>query len=246
MMKTNENKNVETKPQVKKRSTKRVRKEKTTSEDVIKNEIKKDVRRKLKEANKKEIAIDLGEKVGKAKKSKESNVFMKKGKLKIIPLGGMQEIGKNMTAFEYENEIIVVDCGLAFPEDDMLGVDIVIPDITYLEKNKNKVKALVITHGHEDHIGAIPYFLKKINVPIYGTRFTLGLIETKLEEHRLLKQTKLVCVEPSDIVSFDKMKVEFIRTNHSIVDSVAVAIHTPLGVIVHTSDFKIDYTPVDG
>ncbi|MEG0073701.1 MAG: ribonuclease J [Clostridia bacterium] len=170
----------------------------------------------------------------------------KLGKLKVIPLGGLQEVGKNITAFEYENEIIVVDCGLSFPDDEMLGVDIVIPDITYLEKNKHKIKALVITHGHEDHIGAIPYFLKKINVPIYGTRLTLGLIETKLEEHRLLKQTKLKCVKPTDTVAFDKMKVEFIKTNHSIADSVAVAIHTPLGVIVHTSDFKVDYTPIDG
>ena len=267
MTKTNENKKekVEVKPQAKKRVTKKVTTkvtnkvkkekvakttkipkkvmEKVTSEDVVKEEIKKEVRRKLKEANKKEIAIDLGEK---SKKAKDSKVFLKKGKLKVIPLGGMQEIGKNMTAFEYEDEIIVVDCGLAFPEDDMLGVDIVIPDITYLEKNKSKVKALVITHGHEDHIGAIPYFLKKINVPIYATRFTLGLIETKLEEHRLLKQTKMICIEPSETFSFDKMKVEFVRTNHSIADSVAVVIHTPLGVIVHTSDFKIDYTPVDG
>ncbi len=247
MTKSNENPNVELKPRYK-RNTKQVRKDKSLSEENIKNEIKKDVRRKLKESKQKEIAIDLGEKPNKnsGRKAKEKNTFMKKGKLKVIPLGGLQEIGKNMTAFEYENEIIVVDCGLAFPEDEMLGVDIVIPDITYLEKNKNKVKALVITHGHEDHIGAIPYFLRKINVPIYGTRFTLGLIESKLEEHKLLKQTKLKCVEPSEIVSFGKMKVEFIRTNHSIADSVAVAIHTPLGVIVHTSDFKIDYTPVDG
>ncbi len=169
-----------------------------------------------------------------------------KPKLKIIPLGGMNEIGKNITVFEYENEIIVVDCGLAFPEDEMLGVDLVIPDITYLEKNKDKVKALIITHGHEDHIGAIPYFLKKINVPVYGTKLTLGLIKNKLIEHNLDKTAKLRCVKPRDTVKFNKFKVEFIKMTHSIADSVAVAITTPVGVIFHTGDFKIDYTPIDG
>ncbi|MDD3303647.1 MAG: ribonuclease J [Clostridia bacterium] len=169
-----------------------------------------------------------------------------KSKLKIIPLGGMNEIGKNMTVFEYENEIIVVDCGLAFPEDDMLGVDLVIPDITYLERNKAKVKALVITHGHEDHIGAIPYFLKKINVPVYGTKLTLGLIKNKLIEHNLEKTTVLKCVKPRDVVKFSKFKVEFIKMTHSIADAVALAITTPVGVIFHTGDFKVDYTPIDG
>lgn len=177
--------------------------------------------------------------------SNKPSVFSK-SKLKIIPLGGMNEIGKNMTVFEYENEIIVVDCGLAFPEDDMLGVDLVIPDITYLERNKAKVKALVITHGHEDHIGAIPYFLKKINVPVYGTKLTLGLIKNKLVEHNLDKTTALKCVKPRDVVKFSKFKVEFIKMTHSIADSVALAITTPVGIIFHTGDFKVDYTPIDG
>ena len=202
-----------------------------------------DVLKKVTNIKDEDIKIDLGT----MKVEKNKNSFVSKlGKLRVVPLGGLQEVGKNITAFEYENEIIVVDCGLSFPDEEMLGVDIVIPDFTYLEKNKSKIKALVITHGHEDHIGAIPYFLKKINVPIYATRLTLGLIETKLEEHRLLKQTKLKCIKPTDMVEFGKMKVEFIKTNHSIADCVAVAIHTPLGVIVHTSDFKVDYTPIDG
>ncbi len=178
-------------------------------------------------------------------KTNKPSIFAK-SKLKVIPLGGMNEIGKNLTVFEYENEIIVVDCGLAFPEDDMLGVDLVIPDITYLERNKEKVKALVITHGHEDHIGSIPYFLKKINVPVYGTKLTLGLIKNKLVEHNLDKTTTLKCVKPRDIVKFSKFKVEFIKMTHSIADSVALAITTPVGVIFHTGDFKVDYTPIDG
>lgn len=169
-----------------------------------------------------------------------------KPKLKIIPLGGMNEIGKNITVFEYENEIIVVDCGLAFPEDEMLGVDLVIPDITYLERNKEKIKAVVITHGHEDHIGSIPYLLKKINVPIYGTKLTLGLIKAKLVEHNLDKKAKLKCVNAGESVKFGKFKVEFIKVTHSIADSVALAITTPVGVVLHTGDFKVDYTPIDG
>lgn len=172
--------------------------------------------------------------------------IFKETKLKIIPLGGLNEIGKNMTVFEYKNEIIVVDCGLAFPEDDMLGVDLVIQDITYLERNKEKVKALFITHGHEDHIGAIPYFLKKINVPIYGTKLTLGLIKAKLIEHHLENSTKLVQVEPRDEVTLKHFKVEFLRMTHSIADSAGLAIKTPLGTVIHTGDFKIDYTPIDG
>ena len=172
--------------------------------------------------------------------------IFKETKLKIIPLGGLNEIGKNMTVFEYKNEIIVVDCGLAFPEDDMLGVDLVIQDITYLERNKEKVKALFITHGHEDHIGAIPYFLKKINVPIYGTKLTLGLIKAKLIEHHLENSTKLVQVEPRDEVTLKHFKVEFLRMTHSIADSAGIAIKTPLGTVIHTGDFKIDYTPIDG
>ena len=181
------------------------------------------------------------------KQAKENNneFRFKKSPIKIIPLGGLLEIGKNITVFEYENEIIIVDCGLAFPEDDMLGVDLVIPDISYLERNKEKIKGMVITHGHEDHIGAIPYFLKQINVPIYATKLTAGLIRNKLEEHKLLKSTKLKVVNQGDKVNLGKMKVEFIRSCHSIPDSVALAIHTPAGIIVHTGDFKIDYTPID-
>ena len=166
--------------------------------------------------------------------------------LKIIPIGGIEEIGKNMTVFEYEDEIVIVDCGVAFPEDDMLGIDLVIPDFTYLEKNKSKIKGLVITHGHEDHIGSISYFLKQINVPIYATKLTCGLINNKLEEHNLSKQTKMKIVNPGQTITLGKMKVEFIPSNHSIPDSVALAIHTPVGVVIHTGDFKIDYTPIDG
>ena len=184
-------------------------------------------------------------KKSKGKKQVEQFKF-KKEKLKIIPLGGLLEIGKNITVFEYENDIILVDCGLAFPEDDMLGIDLVIPDLTYLEKNKEKIKGLVITHGHEDHIGSIPYLLKQINVPIYATKLTIGLIEHKLEEHRLLKSAKLNVVNPGQTVDFGAMKVEFIRTTHSIPDACSLAIHTPVGVVVHTGDFKIDYTPIDG
>lgn len=171
----------------------------------------------------------------------------KKSKLKIIPIGGLDEIGKNMTAIEYGNEIIIVDCGMAFPDEDMLGVDLVINDISYLEKNSDKVKGIFITHGHEDHIGGLPYFLKSINVPVYGTRLTLGLVEHKLKEHNMLTKVKLIRVRAGDRVAVSPMlNVEFIRTNHSIADSVAVAITTPLGVILHMGDFKIDTTPVVG
>ena len=169
----------------------------------------------------------------------------KKENLKIIPLGGLDEIGKNITVFEYGNEIVLVDCGLEFPEDDMLGVDLVIPDITYLEKNQEKIKGLVITHGHEDHIGSIPYLLKQINVPIYATKLTIGLIKNKLEEHKLLSSTKLVTVEQGQTVHFGNIRVEFIRSSHSIPDSVMLAIHTPAGTVLHTGDFKVDYTPID-
>ncbi len=184
----------------------------------------------------------------KAKKQsgKQEEFRFKPSNLKIIPLGGLHEIGKNITVFEYENDIIVVDCGLAFPEDEMLGVDLVIPDITYLEKNKDKIRALIITHGHEDHIGAIPYVLKKINVPIYATRLTCGLIRNKLEEHKLLKSTKLIEVKQGETIKAGKFSVEFIRSSHSIPDSVALAIKSPVGTVVHTGDFKIDYTPIDG
>ena len=167
-------------------------------------------------------------------------------KLKIIPLGGLNEIGKNMTAYEYGGEIIVVDCGMAFPGDDMYGIDCVIPDVSYLVKNKSRLRGLFITHGHEDHIGAIPYVLKQINMPIYCTRFTAGLIKLKLQEHRLLDSTKLVTVEAGQTVKAGKFQVEFIHVNHSIADSVAFAIHTRMGTVVHTGDFKIDSTPIDG
>lgn len=169
----------------------------------------------------------------------------KKSNLKIIPLGGLEEIGKNITIFEYEDEIILVDCGLEFPGDDMLGVDLVIPDITYLIKNQEKIKGLIITHGHEDHIGSIPYVLKQVNMPIYATKLTTALINNKLEEHNLLRTTKMHMVEQGQIINFGKMQVEFIRSNHSIPDAVMLAIHTPVGTILHTGDFKIDYTPID-
>ena len=170
----------------------------------------------------------------------------KKPKLKIIPLGGLHEIGKNITVFEYENEMIAVDCGISFPEDDMLGVDLVIPDITYIVNNKEKFKGLFITHGHEDHIGAIPYFLKQLNTPIYGTKLTLGLIKNKLEEHGLVSSTELNEVKQGQTVKLGSFKVEFIASSHSIPDSVMFAITTPVGTILHTGDFKVDYTPIDG
>lgn len=170
----------------------------------------------------------------------------KKQKLKVISLGGLQEIGKNMTVLEYNNDIIVIDCGLAFPEDDMLGIDLVIPDTSYLQKNIDRVRGIVLTHGHEDHIGALPYVLKDINVPVFGTMLTLGLLENKLREHDLLNSVTLHTVVPGETIKLGQFKVEFIHTNHSIADAVALAITTPLGVIVHTGDFKVDYTPIDG
>ena len=167
-------------------------------------------------------------------------------KFKIIPLGGLNEIGKNMTVYEYGGDIIVVDCGMAFPGDDMYGIDCVIPDVSYLVKNRSRLRGLFITHGHEDHIGAIPYVLKQINMPIYCTRFTAGLIKLKLQEHGLASSTKLITVEPGQTVRAGKFQVEFIHVNHSIADSVAFAIHTRMGAVVHTGDFKIDSTPIDG
>lgn len=167
-------------------------------------------------------------------------------KLKIIPLGGLNEIGKNLTVFEYGKDIIVLDCGIAFPDEEMLGVDLVIPDFNYLIKNADKVRGLIVTHGHEDHIGAIPYFLKELNVPVYGTRLTLGLIEHKLKEHNILSSAKLNKVSQGDKIKLGEITVEFIRTNHSIADACAIAFHTPVGIILHTGDFKIDSTPVTG
>ncbi len=166
--------------------------------------------------------------------------------VKIIPLGGLEQIGMNITAIEYEDSIIVIDCGLAFPEDDMLGIDLVIPDVTYLKENADKVRGLVVTHGHEDHIGAIPYIEKEINMPIYATKLTMGLIENKLKEHNLMNNTRRKVVKYGQNINLGAFRVEFIRTNHSIADSAALAIYTPAGLLVHTGDFKIDYTPVFG
>ena len=167
-------------------------------------------------------------------------------RLKIIPLGGLEQIGLNITVFEYEDSIIVVDCGLSFPEDEMLGIDLVIPDVTYLENNIDKVKGFIITHGHEDHIGALPYILKEINVPIYATKLTMGIIENKLKEHDLVASTKRKVVKFGQSINLGRFRIEFIKTNHSIVDAAALAIYSPAGIVVHTGDFKVDYTPVFG
>ena len=169
-----------------------------------------------------------------------------KKKIKVIPLGGLGEVGKNITVIEYGEEIIVVDCGMTFPDSEMYGIDVVIPDVTYLVNNKERVKGFFITHGHEDHIGAIPYILKQVNAPIYATNLTVGLIKSKLEEHKMLDIVELNVVNAGDTIALEKVKVEFIRTNHSIADSCALAIHTPLGIVVHTGDIKVDFTPVDG
>ena len=167
-------------------------------------------------------------------------------KLKIIPLGGLEQIGMNITAFEYEDSIVVVDCGLSFPEDDMLGIDLVIPDITYLKDNIDKVKGFVITHGHEDHSGALPYVMKEINIPIYATKLTIGLIENKFKEHNLLRSTKRKVIKHGQSINLGCFRIEFIKTNHSIQDASALAIYSPAGIVVHTGDFKVDYTPVFG
>ncbi len=170
-----------------------------------------------------------------------------KPKLKVIPLGGLHEIGKNITAFEYEDEIMIIDCGVAFPEDDMPGIDLVIPDFSYLVQNKDKILGVVLTHGHEDHIGSLPYFFREINVPVYGTRLTIGLVETKLKEHNLLNSVERINVNAGDTITLGKnFKVEFIRSTHSIADSVAIALTTPAGVVVHSGDFKVDFTPIQG
>ena len=218
----------------------------------LNNEIKEDKEIKTNKEIKsnKEIKTNLAKRPRRKRKlettEKTENIF-KKSKLKIIPLGGLHEIGKNITVFEYEDEIIVVDCGLSFPEDDMLGIDLVIPDITYLEKNQEKIKGMVITHGHEDHIGSIPYVLKQINMPVYATKLTIGLIKNKLEEHKILRSSELHEVMQGQTVKLGKyFKVEFIRSTHSIPDSVMLAIHTPVGTILHTGDFKVDFTPIDG
>ncbi len=194
----------------------------------------------------KDFVISKNNRSNRVSKTNRTTNTESASKLKIIPLGGLHEVGKNMTVFEYENDMFILDCGLAFPEDDMLGVDLVIPDITYLRRNADKIRGIVITHGHEDHIGALPYILKELNLPIYATKLTLGLIETKLEEHGLLKTTRMFCVKQGQRVKLGCFEVEFIRTNHSIPDSVALAINTPAGMVVHTGDFKVDYTPIDG
>ena len=250
-MENNEkNNSVKTEQQIKRNNNprkKRIVKKTKENKAEVKN-INQEVK---KERTIKEITEDLKKekkspKMRNSKKKDDNLEFgFKKEKLKIIPLGGLQEIGKNITVFEYGDDIVVVDCGLAFPEDDMLGIDLVIPDFTYLEKNQDKIRGLVLTHGHEDHIGAIPYLLQKINVPIYATKLTAGLISHKLEEHRLLKSTKLKIVNQGQTITLGKIRVEFIRSCHSIPDAVALAIHTPAGTVVHTGDFKIDYTPID-
>ena len=215
------------KAQVEKKTAQKVARKNTSK--VEKKEVKE-----IKKVEKKETKVS-------AKTPKIS-----RDRLKIIPLGGLEEVGKNMTVFEYGDDMILVDCGVAFPEDDMLGVDLVIPDFTYLSKNREKLKGMIITHGHEDHIGSIPYVLKEVNTPVYGTRLTLGLIKNKLEEHKLVRSTSMKCVKAGDIIKLGKFQIEFIRVNHSIADAVALAITTPVGTVVHTGDFKVDYTPIDG
>ena len=223
--------------------------QKLEKKEVINNNLSENAKLIKKSSVRKNVNATNTRNIQKEQKNKKSDNKLefrfKQEKLKIIPLGGIQEIGKNITVFEYGDDIVLVDCGLAFPEDDMLGIDLVIPDFTYLEKNREKIRGLVITHGHEDHIGAIPYLLSKINVPIYATKLTAGLISHKLEEHKLLKSTKLKIVNQGQTIVLGKIRVEFIRSCHSIPDAVALAIHTPVGTVVHTGDFKIDYTPID-
>ncbi len=227
----------------KEKNTKGKETKKTTIENKNRSKKKNDLKPVVVNKNSKAV-VKTKDKSLIIKDIKEEFSF-KKENLKIIPLGGIEEIGKNITVFEYGNDIVLIDCGVAFPEDDMLGIDLVIPDFTYLIKNKEKIRGLVITHGHEDHIGSIAYLLKEINIPIYATKLTIGLITNKLEEHHLLKKAKLHTVKQGQTIVLGKMRVEFIRSCHSIPDSVALAIHTPVGTIVHTGDFKIDYTPID-
>ena len=237
--------NYENKLNDKKSKSSKARKEMLNEKKRESRRVSNEINQVAKKLNSKEFKENFTNKIEDKKKNNTPKFELKKDNLKIIPLGGLDEIGKNITVFEYGNEIVLVDCGLEFPEDDMLGVDLVIPDVTYLEKNKEKIKGLVVTHGHEDHIGAIPYVLKQINIPIYATRLTVGLIKNKLEEHKLLASTKLVTVEQGQTINFGNIKVEFIRSSHSIPDSVMLAIHTPVGVVLHTGDFKVDFTPID-
>ena len=221
--------------------------------DEVKTEEKKEVRKtrttgRTKTKTSKEVKAN-DKKYSERKKNNNGGKGLKKektSKLKIIPLGGLEQIGMNITAFEYEDSIIVVDCGLSFPEDDMYGIDLVIPDVTYLKENISKVKGFVITHGHEDHIGAIPYVLKEVNVPIYATKLTIGIIEHKLKEHNMLTKVKRKVVKYGQHINLGCFRVEFIKTNHSIQDASALAIYSPAGIVVHTGDFKVDYTPVFG
>ena len=222
-----------------------------TEENKNQEEVKKEKRTQSKKNHKKEGENQTRKRNRKKPEERETRnsqgSIFKKSNVKIIPLGGLHEIGKNITVFEYEDEMIVVDCGISFPEDDMLGIDLVIPDITYILKNQEKLKGLVITHGHEDHIGGIPYFLKQVNTPIYATRLAAGLISNKLEEHKILRSTEMHIVSQGETIQLGKnFKIEFIRSSHSIPDSVMLAITTPAGTILHTGDFKVDYTPIDG
>ena len=225
------------------------KKQKQQKEKVFTNKkVNKNVNKNTNKNVNKKVNVNtkkVNKKVVPKKVQPKENFKFKDSKLKIIPLGGIEEIGKNITVFEYENEMIVVDCGVAFPGDDMLGIDLVIPDFTYLEKNKEKIKGLIVTHGHEDHIGAIPYLLKQLNLPIYTTKLTAGLIEHKLEEHKLKDSTKIKIVKNGQTIVLGKFKIEFIKSCHSIPDAVMLAITTPAGTVIHTGDFKIDYTPID-
>ena len=224
---------------------------KTTSRtSEIKRENKRNTPRSTRVASKENKEVKVVKSTEKSNATEVSkphkNIKVARDRLKIIPLGGIEEVGKNMTVFEYGDDMVLVDCGVAFPEDEMLGVDLVIPDFSYLTKNKEKLRGMVITHGHEDHIGSIPYVLKEVNMPIYSTRLTLGLIKNKLEEHKLVRSTSMKCVKAGDVIKLGNFQIEFIRVNHSIADAVALAITTPVGTVVHTGDFKVDYTPIDG
>ena len=232
---------------IEKKTNTRVPRKTNTRTTEVKRETKRNVSKNTRGASKETKEIKVSEKVVASENTKpQKNIKIARDRLKIIPLGGLEEVGKNMTVFEYGDDMILVDCGVAFPEDDMLGVDLVIPDFSYLIKNKEKLRGMVITHGHEDHIGSIPYVLKEINMPIYSTRLTLGLIKNKLEEHKLVRSTSMKCVKAGDVIKLGKFQIEFIRVNHSIADAVALAITTPVGTVVHTGDFKVDYTPIDG
>ncbi len=231
---------------VKKNTTKNYKNESKETRKNFKKEIKEENKDERKNKRNDGEKIRTRRNYNKRNQTTSQEIF-KKSKLKIIPLGGLHEVGKNITVFEYEDEMIVVDCGISFPEDDMLGVDLVIPDITYILKNQEKLKGMVITHGHEDHIGGIPYFLKQINTPIYATRLSAGLISNKLEEHKLLRSTQMHIINQGETIKLgNNFKVEFIRSSHSIPDAVMLAITTPAGTILHTGDFKVDYTPIDG